>query len=821
MGKDKVLDEARRLYALGFGIHWIRPRSKVPLESGWTTGERKGWDYLEKTYRPGLNIGVRLGSASRTKTGFLAVVDVDVKSEKREHREEAVAAAFKLRDLSSAPMVASGRGNGSRHYYVETEAPFKTFTPARSTETVSVLIPSKQPSRKERERFTEKEIQDGWRLAPAWEVSLYSEGRQVVLPPSIHPDTGKEYLWKRNVTGKVPRLNVAPSAAISRPEGPPDTGHKPTATSGGPEFQFSPIVVDLAWLPLSDEVRAAIVKGTGVEDRSAYLMKASSALLSAGLSENEVLSVLTDRKTFLGECGYDHAKTQDRRRAAEWVHRFTVKKVAAERSGEGVFTHAPVPHAKLSKEERAKQDREFGETRSWKQDLDRTEKGGVRVTLKNLDLILSNEVGEKVFIEDLFASRIEYGIDTPWGGKKTAYIKDIDMVKVKRWLGDSEFGIEPNTGQILEATSLVADRCRVHPVREWLSGLKWDGISRVDTWIRDYCRGKAEEPYLSEVSRKFLLAMVKRVFEPGCQWDYVLVLEGKQGKYKSSIARALASDRWFMDNLPDLKDKDSMLNLQGKWLIELAELADVKRADYNLVKAYLIRRTDTVRPHYGRLQSDVPRQSVFIGTINEGQYLKDPTGNRRYWPVKVGKCRVKGLLKVRDQLFAEAVHIYRETNEILMLGKLASRQATDAQEDRRVDDTESEMKDALLHFLTSAAGLTFLELKEFKSRDLFVGPDAPWGRWGAEKYSANTAASILRNFGFDRKKTGGQRVWFKPKNFKLPEDLQTIENLGHPPKKGGDPGVPLPQGILGAPGHRGAPSFFGGAPPERETDRDS
>jgi predicted P-loop ATPase len=228
-----------------------------------------------------------------------------------------------------------------------------------------------------------------------------------------------------------------------------------------------------------------------------------------------------------------------------------------------------------------------------------------------------------------------------------------------------------------------------------------------------------------------------------------------------------------MDNLPDLKDKDSMLNLQGKWLIELGELANVKRTDFNLVKAYLVRRTDTVRPHFGRLVNDVPRQSVFIGTVNEGQYLKDPTGNRRYWPVQVGNCDVKGLSSVRDQLFAEAMHVYRSTNEILMLGPVATAQALEAQEDRRIDDEETEMREAMVEFSQTEAGKAF-DFQRFRIRDLASGVGAPFGKWASDRYFAQTASQVLRNLGFERRKVGGQRIWGRPKN----EVESGDENLG-------------------------------------------
>ncbi len=727
-GADLVFKEAKRLHKMGWAVHWLMPKTKRPVESAWTTGPRKTWEYLEKTYRPGFNVGVRTGTASKIGTkGYLACIDVDIKVP--EARPAALQKLSEILNGVKCAEVRSGSGNGSRHLYCVTEKPFKMITVAKEK--------------------------------GQWEICVYSDGRQMALPPSIHPDTGRTYIWKRGIEDaqETPLMHFIEGLRAET-----DAGAKPDGTGVSKETQrdslrdFKPTTVELAWLPISDEVRNGIVTGEGVADRSGFLLRASTALFSAGLSQNEVLSVLTDPKTYLGACGYDHAKTTSRQRAAEWVYKYTVKRVSEERSVENVFGKYTAPEVrKLSKEERAAQQKEFDSERDWRQDLDFSKSKGYTPTFKNIKNILTHSVDTPVFYKDLFANRIAYGVGTPWGGKRESYIQDIDMVLIKNWFSESEFSMEPPTNGILETTSFIAHQHAVHPVRDWLASLKWDGVPRVGTWIKDYCEGEAAEPYFSEASKKFLLAMIKRIFEPGCQWDYILILEGHQGKMKSSVARALAGDKWFMDNLPDLKDKDAMLNLQGKWLIELAELANVKRSDHNLVKAYLIRRVDTVRPHYGRIMEDVPRQSVFIGTVNEGEYLKDPTGNRRFWPIKVGQCDVEGIKAVRDQLFAEAMHLYKTENEVLKLSPVAELQAKEAQDDRRVDDEESEMREALVEFMQSKT--VDFDFSHFRTKDLFVGVGAPWGPWADKNYAAQTGAQVLRNLGFERIKVKGQRIW--------------------------------------------------------------
>ena len=191
----------------------------------------------------------------------------------------------------------------------------------------------------------------------------------------------------------------------------------------------------------------------------------------------------------------------------------------------------------------------------------------------------------------------------------------------------------------------------------------------------------------------------------------------------------------------------------------------MKRGDHNLVKSYLNRRVDRARSPYGTFAMDIPRQSVFIGTVNEGQYLKDPTGNRRFWPVKVGVCDVEGLSKVREQLFAEAMWIY--TNAFsgkLMLGEEANAQAKQAQSERRVDDDITEMEGALLAFMeeneTKPKKEKF-DFTRFKARDLFNVFNGPWKEWAGRSYHYQNGAQVLRDLGFGKRKLNGQQIWGK------------------------------------------------------------
>lgn len=765
MNTSFVFREAKRLHNLGFAIHWLHPNSKRPVETGWTTGPRKTWQQLKDTYREDYNVGVRLGEPSRLEEGYLAVIDVDVKSSEPHHRKEATKAVQTLLKDGVLPQVHSGRGGGSRHYYCVTEKPFKTWTPFRSEDIVKAHIPSKKPSKTDLEKLTDAEIKSGVRLAHAWEVALYSSGRQVVLPPSVHPDTGRHYTWKDKVAD-------FPLTEFLREEGKEEGEFVPKTKSAGgsrlQDFVETPVMLD--WLDIPDKIKRGILHGRNVKDRSAYLMPATQALLSAGCSRNEILTVLTERDTYLGECAFDHAQTSNRAVAARWLWRYTVRGVMEEKKGKaeaavGLFSQPVEREEELTEDEAVAQAEAIESDTDWRDKLSRSGKDGggpIKPTLENVVMILVNAVSPEVFKRDGFAFRDLYGIETPWGGKKNKLVVDDDVPKIILWLGQT-WGFEPNKETVYNAIVVIAQQNEYDSVKQWLERLPaWDGKKRLGGWLKKYFKAEGEDEYLSQVFTKWICAMIIRTYEPGAKFDWMPIFEGIQGKGKSSFGRILVGDDYFLDWLPNLADKDSALALQSMWAVEMGELAALRKNELEVVKGFITRTIDKVRPPYGRRVMEMPRRCVFFGTTDKETYLKDDAGNRRFKPVKVGQLNFQALERDRDQLFSEAKSMY---DNFQITGGPGLELTGEAKEYEKIVHAEKTVKDdsqimweQLRDWFENEENCERISPRRFRLRELFSG-SGPLARWVVGSQNDMYASKALKINGAISWRAKGKRYW--------------------------------------------------------------
>ena len=295
--------------------------------------------------------------------------------------------------------------------------------------------------------------------------------------------------------------------------------------------------------------------------------------------------------------------------------------------------------------------------------LKRDRKGNPESDVFNCLLVLKQDPALKGKIRlDEFAHRLVVIDDLPWRGKdETPYWTDTDDACLRNYFA-TKYLIK-GKGIIDDALQEVTLGNKFHPVREYLTGLTWDGECRVDTLFIDYI-GAEDTEYIRAVTRKWMCGAVARVMTPGVKFDTAIVLYGSQGLGKSLILERLGR-KWFNNSLVDIKTKDALEQIQGSWIVELAELAPTYKNDNEIVKAFISRTTDRFRSPYGKRTEEYPRQCVFAGSTNTLLFLKDRTGNRRFWPITGDKDRkTKNAWDIThddiDQLWAEAFYYWSE-----------------------------------------------------------------------------------------------------------------------------------------------------------------
>jgi hypothetical protein len=290
---------------------------------------------------------------------------------------------------------------------------------------------------------------------------------------------------------------------------------------------------------------------------------------------------------------------------------------------------------------------------------------------------------------------------------------DRDDCLAADWLQREHIEVRPDTAG--QAAQAVAHDHEYHPVREWLADLKWDGQARVATWLNRYL-GVPDDTYSRAVAEKWLVSAVARIHEPGAKADCVLILEGPQGLRKSTALNVLGYP-WFTDQIPDLGSKESSIQIQGVWIVEIAELASINRSALDATKAFMSRATDRFRPPYGKRSIDAPRQCVFAGSVNPGGigYLNDETGARRFWPVVCTGIDIDALQRDREQIWAEAVASYRSGVKWWMDTRDLELAAEQHQSDRYNDDVWDEMIRPWLERPVARRGIDGRDIEPFTS----------------------------------------------------------------------------------------------------------
>lgn len=331
---------------------------------------------------------------------------------------------------------------------------------------------------------------------------------------------------------------------------------------------------------------------------------------------------------------------------------------------------------------------------------------------------------------DEFGNRPMMRRPAPWDMTNGSFTErpwsDADDAEATRWL--QRAGIIVPSIIAHEAALTVAFKFTYHPVREYLEGLEWDGKERLDFWGIDYL-GAEETPYTKAVSARWLISAVARIMQPGIKADHLLILEGQQGTYKSTVLRTLF-DPWFSDDPAEMGSKDASIQLAGVWCLEYADLDRFGRADRNRLKAFVSRQADRYRAPFGRHAADYPRQIVFAGTTNDSSYLDDPTGGRRFWPLKAPSPDPIGVAEARNQLWAEATHRFLNGEKFYLA---ESELQLDAKKQQRIRQHEESWGRKIKYILHG--GENGFPLMRVTVSEVLEGIAIPADRWNTSTYN--------------------------------------------------------------------------------------
>lgn len=741
---SSVLNSVRPLVQAGASLHWLVPFEKRPINAKWSSLPRLDLPQLEAAYRPSANIGIRLGEPSKIGALYLMLIDVDIR--KIECEPEVWAELIRLiPEARTLPSVISGSGGASRHLYLLSGKPFRKSNLAKSKGFEMVWNEAEQKHEKKHD----------------WMIDLYGTGVQAVLPPSIHPDTRKPYLWERPLDLDLLEFGIGPIIDSKRIEAWGLRAAEAVAAGDSDDddlealFAQSPLDLDdeeiertLRDLPADwvddywmwvDVGMALHHQFEGGDDGLALWKEWSSSYerYSEKACDDKWPSLAwkprhknDSPKTFrsliqaananrlAGEHDFDLDLGDDSFDAGPKTG--TALVVANDYSLDDLLGDGPPPpaaEAVVTAQPKIDPD--------WQNLLHRNEEGELKSTLHNMSLIVRNDIrmhgvaAINEFTQEIalrnpprrvkkkresgwavvnLEGRIWQVLDRlngdPWSDSHDTAIRAI----IEAPTTQGGYGIKVTDRDLKGAIDTAAQIHAFHPVREELLRETWDGQRRAETMFIDYL-GCPDTPYHRKASWMTLLGAVTRVFEPGHKFDFVPILEGVQGKGKSTFIRILGLE-WYNELTGEISDPRQMVEvMQGSWVMEIGELSSMHRSEVNELKAFVSRTRDRARPAYAKRAQTYPRQCIFIGSTNDDEYLRDQTGGRRFWPIK---CNLPGQIDNRRfetevrQIWAEVVQAYQEMRRRQPTGELplylddaaAAQEAALIQESRRIETAE-------------------------------------------------------------------------------------------------------------------------------------
>lgn len=712
------------LRTAGFALQWLHPRQKRPIGKEWQNAPIASIEGLRATHAAGNNLGVRLGEPSCLSDGnYLHVIDMDIRFADLADETWARLREILPVDPDTLPMVESGSGGESRHLYFTSDKPFFSRKLAVSD-------------------GKHRDAEGKWHHD--WEIELFGTGKQVAMPPSIHPDTGRAYRWVREFDFFALSLDdgpFIPSTAIEA------LGAVHTVTydfESRKPLEFKPDQMEriLADVPISDlHYDDWIILGQALH----HQMGGSDAGFALWLEHSRRSKKYDgDDRTMRRKYrsfGKNRRQPVTMATVVQWAQE--VRAAALSDQFEDLPDEPATDFDSLLGDDEIDFDSMLSDDDnedfdsapadeavagvSWTSLLDLTEDGPPKGCLHNVELILKNDPRFKglarfnEFTQEVVqrgepgtkavranAKKPTKQLSGPvWKVKDTVngdLWKEVQDTAIRSVIEAPKtqggYGIKITDRDLRGALDTVSRDGSFHPVREFLSAVVWDGVPRVETLFVDYL-GAAPTPYVQQVACMMMIAAVARIFEPGHKFDFAVILEGVQGKRKSTFIEVLAKD-WFAELSGDFHDPKSMVeSMQGSWIMEIGELSGFSRADVRTIKAFITRTTDKVRLAYDRRAGEFPRQCIFIGSTNDDQYLKDDTGGRRFWPIA---CMLLGMLEIDtdrlranvDQLWAEAHAMYRAMRAAQPYGTLplflseadARAEAEALQEERRAENIE-------------------------------------------------------------------------------------------------------------------------------------